>query len=111
MADTLFRVSFFNQGKIYEVYARKVTQDFLFGFVTLEELVFGAHSDLVVDPSEERLKSEFAGVDRCHVPLHALIRIDEVAQQGAARITSVDGNVMPFPGPFYNNPGSGPGRC
>jgi hypothetical protein len=42
--------------------------------------------------------------------LHALIRIDEVSQQGAARITAVDGNVMPFPGPFYNNPGSGPGR-
>ena len=110
MADTLFRVSFLNQGKIYEVYARKVTQDFLFGFVTLEELVFGAHSDLVVDPSEERLKSEFAGVDRSHVPLHALVRIDEVAQQGTARITPLDGNVTPFPGPFYHNPGSGPGR-
>jgi len=110
MADTLFRVSFLNQGKIYEVYARKVTQDFLFGFVTLEELVFGAHSDLVVDPSEERLKSEFAGVDRSHVPLHALIRIDEVAHEGTARITPIDGNVTLFPGPFYNNPGNGPGR-
>ncbi|HBG51003.1 DUF1820 family protein [Candidatus Macondimonas diazotrophica] len=109
MANKLFRVSFLNQGKVYEVYARTVTQDALYGFVTLENLIFGTRSDVLVDPSEERLKSEFAGVERSHVPLHALIRIDEVEREGVARITPLDGNVTPFPGPFYNNPGNGPG--
>jgi hypothetical protein len=31
-----------------------------------------------VDPSEERLRHEFEGVQRFHVPLHSVIRIDEV---------------------------------
>jgi hypothetical protein len=110
MADKLFRVSFINQGKVYEVYARKVAQDALFGFVTLEDLVFGIQTDLVVDPSEERLKAEFAGVGRSHIPLHALIRVDEVEQAGSARITPLEGNVTPFPGPYVPHPGSSPSR-
>ncbi|MFZ5534331.1 MAG: DUF1820 family protein [Pseudomonadota bacterium] len=110
MADKLFRVSFINQGKVYEVYARSVTQDFLFGFVTLEDLVFGTQTDLVIDPSEERLKAEFAGVGRSHVPLHALIRVDEVEQLGSARITPLEGNVTPFPGTYAHHPGTSPGR-
>ena len=110
MADKLFRVSFINQGKVYEVYARSVTQDFLFGFVTIEDLVFGTQTELLVDPSEERLKSEFAGVGRSHIPLHALIRVDEVEQGGTARITPLEGNVTPFPGPYVPHPGTNPGR-
>ena len=37
---------------------------------------------MVLDPAEERIKSEFAGVKRSFLPLHSVIRIDEVKKQG-----------------------------
>lgn len=100
-AEPLFKIVFVNQGKIYEVFARKVHQDHLYGFVTMEQFVFGTQSGVVVDPSEEKLKSEFDGVKRSSVPMHAVIRIDEVSQQGTARISEAGANVTPFPGPVY----------
>ena len=58
----IFRIVFVNQGKVYEIYARKVSHGTLLGFIEVEELVFGERSSVVVDPTEERIKSEFAGV-------------------------------------------------
>ena len=107
--NTRYRVSFVNQGRVYEVFARAVHQDGLYGFVTVEGLLFGERSQVVVDPSEDRLRREFEGVERFHIPLHSLIRIDEVATVGSARIRdagAASGNVHAFPG----LPGSGPGR-
>lgn len=95
----LYRVSFYNQGKVYEVYARSVSQGGLYGFVEIESLVFGEKSQVVVDPGEEKLASEFADVVRFYVPMHAVIRIDEVSKRGTAKVTPVEdgGKVMPFP--------------
>lgn len=98
----LFKILFASQGNIYEIYARSVNQGSLFGFVEVEEIVFGEKNQVVVDPSEERLKSEFEGVTRTYLPLHSVIRIDEVDKQGAARITAGkkgDANLMLFPTP------------
>jgi len=95
-----YRVSFHNQGKVYEVYARKVHQSGLFGFIEIEDLIFGEKSSLVVDPSEENLKSEFKGVQRTYIPMHAVIRIDEVEKTGHPKITEVTGSgdkIAPFP--------------
>lgn len=95
---SIYKVHFVNQGKVYEVFARGVHPSELFGFVVIEELVFGERSSVVVDPSEERLKTEFEQVKRSHVPMHAIIRIDEVDKEGVAKISEFDGgNVMPFP--------------
>ena len=55
----IFKIMFANQGKVYEIYARKVSHGTLFGFIEVEELVFGEKSTVVVDPAEERIKSEF----------------------------------------------------
>ena len=41
----------------------------------------------MVDPSEEKLKNEFAGVKRSYIPLHSVIRIDEVEREGAVRVS------------------------
>lgn len=90
-----------NQGKVYEVYARSVSQGSLFGFVEIEQLVFGERSGVLVDPAEERIKSEFAGVTRSFLPMHAIIRIDQVEKQGVSKISDADGNVTPFPQPMY----------
>lgn len=102
MADRrLYKVIFYNQGKVFEVYARSVSQDALYGFVEIEQLVFGERSSVVVDPSEERIKSEFSGVNRTYIPMHAVIRIDEVEKQGVSKISSVEDNVTPFPHPVF----------
>jgi hypothetical protein len=104
---SVYRVVFHNQGQVYEIYARKVSQGALFGFVEVEELLFGERTAVVVDPSEERLKTEFAGVKRFHVPIQAVIRIDEVEKEGVAKITVEEGGkVTPFPSPLYPPPRS-----
>ena len=96
----IYKVIFHNQGKLYEIYAQSVHQGAMFGFVELEKLVFGAKSSVVVDPSEESLKSEFTNVVRTYIPLHSIIRIDEVSKQGTAKITPLPdsaSNITHFP--------------
>ena len=104
-ASHIFKVLFVNQGKVYEVYARKVSHGGLFGFIEVEELVFGERSSVVLDPSEERIKSEFAGVNRTYLPLHSVLRIDEVKKQGVSKISTFEGaNVTQFPMAAYSSP-------
>ncbi len=109
--ERLYKVSFFNQGQVYEIYARQVSQGGLFGFIEVEDLVFGEKTRIVVDPSEERLQREFEGVERFHVPIHAIVRIDEVEKRGTSRITPPEkgSNVTAFPMPIYG-PGGESGK-
>jgi len=101
-AKTIFKVIFASQGQIYEIYARNVGHGDLFGFVEVEKLVFGERSSVVVDPSEEKIKTEFEGVTRTYLPMHSIIRIDEVAKQGTSKISKLEGgNVTQFPVPIY----------
>jgi hypothetical protein len=94
-----YRITFHNQGKVYEIYARSVHQSGMFGFIEVEKIVFGEKSAVLVDPSEEHLKSEFEGVSRTYLPMHAVIRIDEVEKTGHSKITKAEGRdkVTPFP--------------
>ena len=104
---TLYRISFMCQGQVYEVYANSIAQGALFGFIEIEELVFGERSTVVVDPSEEKIKTEFEGVKRTHIPMHSVIRIDEVDKQGASKISKLEGNnISQFPMPMYTPDGS-----
>lgn len=104
----LFKVIFLNQGQIYEIYARSVSQGGLLGFVEIEDLVFGERTQLVVDPSEEHLKTEFEGVKRFYLPIQSVVRIDEVEKEGTPRILpgekSEMGTVTPFPMPGLPTP-------
>lgn len=95
----IFKILFVNQGKVYEIYARKVSHGAMLGFLEVEELVFGEKSTIVLDPGEERIKSEFAGVKRTFLPVHSVLRVDEVRKQGVSKITALEGgaNVTPFP--------------
>lgn len=98
----LFKVVFMSQGKVYEIYARSVGHGEMFGFVEVEELVFGEKTTLVVDPSEEKIKAEFENVKRTYLPMHAIVRIDEVDKQGISKISELEGsNVAQFPMPVY----------
>jgi hypothetical protein len=105
----IYKITFLNQGQVYEVYARRVNQGGLLGFVEIEGLVFGEKTRVVVDPSEERLQREFEGVKRCYLPMHSVIRIDEVEKQGPGRITEAakGTNVAAFPVPYFRPAGGG----
>ena len=98
----LYKVIFLSQGQVFEIYARKVDQGAMFGFIGVEELVFGERSTVVVDPSEEKLKAEFADVRRTWLPMHSVLRIDEVDKQGKVKVSKAEGgNVAQFPMPMY----------
>ena len=101
---SIYRISFHNQGKIYELYAEAVYQSEMYGFVVIEDLLFDRNQTVVIDPSEEKLKDEFTGVNRTLVPMHAIIRVDEVEKKGTSKIVELDGkgNVTPFPASFYS---------
>lgn len=99
--DPIFRVIFNQNGQLYEVYARSLTDDTMVGFIQVEELVFTDEEQIIVDPSTEKLRQEFKDVDCVYIPLHHVLRIDEVHKTGAAKVKqlgSSDGsNVSPFP--------------
>lgn len=108
MSDSpIYKIIFFNQGQIYEIYARQIYQSDLYGFIEVEELVFGERSQMLVDPGEEKLKAEFEGVNRSYIPMHAVVRIDEVAKEGVGSITEAKGgsNISPFPVPAFTPKG------
>ena len=95
----LFKVSYINQDKVYELYAKQVYESDMYGFLVIEEVVFGSQSDVVIDPSEEKLKAEFDSVKRSFIPFHNIIRIDEVEKQGLCKIkeNKLGTNVASFP--------------
>lgn len=98
----IYRVSFHHSGKVYQLHAQRVGSAELYGFVELADLLFGEHTSLVVDPAEEKLKAEFDGVQRLLLPMHSVIRIEEVERRGQNRILDLDGgfsNITLFPMP------------
>ena len=97
----VYRVLFHSQGQVYEVYAHNIYQSDLYGFVEIEDYTFGNRSQMLIDPSEDRLRNEFEGVQRSFIPMHAIVRIDEVEKEGVAKITDSKGEkVTPFPIPM-----------
>ena len=97
----IFKIVFQTQGDIVELYAREVGQSALFGFVEIGELIFGARSEVVVDPTAEGLRAEYGNARRLFLPMHAILRIEEVEREGAARAQAIKGSaqVTPFPVP------------
>ena len=81
---------------MFEVYARQIYQSDLYGFLEIEELVFGERSSVVVDPSEEKLKQEFQGVKRSYIPIHSVVRVDEVERVGVTRVREGTATVTPI---------------
>jgi hypothetical protein len=102
----VFRICFINQAKVYEIFARRVRQGDLYGFVEVQEILFEDSSSVLVDPASERLKAEFKGVERTLIPIHSVIRIDEVEREGPGKIHDLPerSNVTPFPGLAFPAP-------
>lgn len=98
-----YKVIFYNQNQVYEVYARAIYQSEMYGFIEVEEFVFGEKSAMIVDPGEEKLKGEFANVKRSYIPMHSIIRIDEVEKEGAPKVVEVKSGDKVTHFPFGGN--------
>ena len=101
---SIFRIMFTSQGKGYEIYARKINQGEMYGFVEIEEIIFGERTNLVVDPSEEALKKEFSGVKKMLIPFHSISRIDEVEKEGSGKVIALAGADDTSAGPSFLPP-------
>jgi hypothetical protein len=99
MSEPIYKIVFHNNSKVYELYAHHVFQSEMYGFIEIEKIIFDERSQMIVDPGEEKLKNEFSGVSRSYIPMHSLIRIDEVEKQGVSKImeSSGLGHVVSFP--------------
>ena len=58
-----------------------------------------------MDPAEEKVKSEFQDVKRTYLPLHAVLRIDEVRKHGVSKISALEGCNVAVPGPDLHSGG------
>ena len=99
-SQPVYKIIFQNGNQVFEVFARQIYQSDMWGFIEIEEFVFGERSQILVDPSEEKLKNEFSGVRRSYIPMQAIVRIDEVEKEGSVKISDVapgEGNVASFP--------------
>ncbi len=95
----IYRVLFHQDNKIYEVYAKYISEESLVGFLEIDELIFHeTRSGILVDPGEEKLREEFKGVQRSYIPTHLIVRIDEVKKQGISSVKDLKSNVSRFPG-------------
>ena len=94
---TIYKIIFLQLGEIYEIFAKQIYQSDMYGFIEVEEYIFNKNKQLVVDPSNEKLKNEFKSVERSYLPINAIIRIDEVAESGEAKIKQTKNQVTPFP--------------
>jgi hypothetical protein len=89
----IYKVVFVNKQQTYEIYVKHVYQGEMYGFIVVEDFVFGEKSSIVVDPSEDKLRSEFEGVKRSFIPIHEVVRIDQVKKRGVPRIFEADKSV------------------
>ncbi len=99
MAEPIYCIKFLNNGQVFELFAKNVYQSEMYGFIEIESLIFNEKTKVLVDPSEERLKNEFANVERSYIPMHSIIRIDEVNKVGPSKISDFKGGgtIAHFP--------------
>lgn len=100
-ASPLYRIQFISNGDRYELYVKSLSQGSIFGFIEIGDFVWDTHTSLVLDPSHEKLKSEFSDVTTTYIPMHNVLRIDAVKKQGSAKITQLSDKVTAFPSPIY----------
>ena len=102
MRKPLYKVTFLNAGRVYELYAKRVAASSLWGFTEVAELEFDTRDGVVVDPTEERLRDEFGATRVLHLPMQSIVRVEEVDHKGQSAIRDAQSGekvVTPFPMP------------
>ena len=105
MSKPLYRLHFHHQDKLYVVYARRVASSSIWGFIEVGEFDFDTRQGVLVEPAEERLREEFADTKALHLPMHNVLRIEEVERRGTATIRDASETsrvITPFPIPRQN---------
>ena len=100
----LYRIRFRTEDKILEVYCKNVTQGELFGFIEISGFVWGRKSEIILDPTEQEVRSEFSGVKNAQIPMHAVVRVDQVEKGGTAKILPLDKNEEKPPSDLLEGP-------
>jgi len=95
----LYKIIFLNQGKVYELYSEGVSSSGLWGFIEVSDLGFESGDSLVVDPTEERMRQEFADAQVLHLPIQSVLRVEEVKKRGQCLIRDRESGekITPFP--------------
>jgi len=100
----VFRIQFQHRDQLIELYAGGVSQSSMMAFIEVSELIFDQKTELLIDPSEEKIKAEFGDVKSTYIPIHSIIRIDEVIKAGSNKIRPLEkhdlagSRISPFPG-------------
>ncbi|MDT8437782.1 MAG: DUF1820 family protein [Wenzhouxiangellaceae bacterium] len=99
----MYKLVFFNHGKVYELFAEDVDSSHLYGFIVATGLVFDGREKMVVDPTEERLRDEFNDTEQLLLPIQSVIRVEKVKKRGASvirdRKTGEKVTPLPLDGP------------
>ena len=68
-------------------------------YAVKKQSIFSNSKGLVVDPTEERMRDEFAGTKILHLPMHSVVRIEEVEKRGTCLIRDRESGekITPFP--------------
>ena len=84
----VFKVYFFHLDKVYTLFAKEVNaSDELYNMCEISGIIFQRNKNLIV-PSEDEVRQEFSNLKRLLIPLHHLIRIDELEDVDEEEITS-----------------------
>lgn len=77
--DYIYRVIFKQDDQRCQLYAQYICEESLMGFLEVESLIFSPDSSsLIVDVKQEELKQQYKGVKRTYIPMHTVIRVDEI---------------------------------
>jgi len=101
----MYKIVFLSKGQVYELFAEAVESSHLVGFVTVSKLLFDTDAGVVIDPTEERMRREFAETEQLLLPMQSVIRIEKVKKRGAAVIRDRTSGEKVTPLPV-----DGPGR-
>jgi len=102
----LYRINYINHNQVYELYAKHIATDKLFGFISISDILFDLKDTVVIDPIEEQLKTEFKDVEVLHVPLSQVLKVEEVKHKKSCKIKQLNQNAVITP--LRNQPGPQP---
>ena len=102
----IFKVNYISDEEVYEIFCESVSASDMYGFICLEDFIFGEASHLVIDPSEERIKNEFKDVKAVYIPANLILSIYEIKRKDITpkikNLSETDKKVSQFPSRVYH---------
>lgn len=74
----IYRILFVQLEEVKEIYAQYISEETLVGFIEADNLLDYDRANVLIDYNE---------VKRCYIPLHTILRIDEVNPQASQKNT------------------------